>query len=297
MAKKKTDNSKIPVTCRPAKQSDTTQVMALTKLIWDGDDYVPHAWADWLADTQGLLGVAEYAGQLIALGKLTRLSEHDWWLEGMRVHPDYEGRGVASQLNAYLLAYWEREGTGKIRLATSSKSEAVHRICAHNGFHKGAEYTTYKAPTLDSGNDFATHFRPVLEEDLSRALSTIQNSPALALQEELLDLGWQWAPPREAYLLESIQADQIWWWRNGDGLLAVSEFDDEKSPTTLVRGLACQLEDLPDLLLDYRRLAGLRGRAYAKWHAPVAGETRSYLEAAGFTTEPDHSFHIFERSD
>ena len=45
------------VACRPARQSDTVDVMELTRTIWEGEDYVPQVWASWLADRRGRLAV------------------------------------------------------------------------------------------------------------------------------------------------------------------------------------------------------------------------------------------------
>src|SRR5512133_3688147 len=67
------------VTCRTARASDTDDVMELTSTIWDGGDYVPQVWAEWLLDQHGRLVVAEYEGKVVGLGKLTRLSDQDWW--------------------------------------------------------------------------------------------------------------------------------------------------------------------------------------------------------------------------
>ncbi len=45
--------------CRPARPSDTDDVLSLTRDIWGGGDYVPHVWRNWLADAEGQLTVAE----------------------------------------------------------------------------------------------------------------------------------------------------------------------------------------------------------------------------------------------
>jgi len=77
-------------------------VLELTRTIWEGDDYVPHVWGEWLADPQGLLAVAEHQGRVLGLGKLTRLSEDDWWLEGLRTHPNTKGGGSPLSLTPTL---------------------------------------------------------------------------------------------------------------------------------------------------------------------------------------------------
>jgi len=98
-------NSHMAVHCRPALPSDTADVLELTSTIWEGQDNIPEVWENWLSDSTGLLAVAEYQGRVLGLSKLTRLSESDWWLDGLRVHPDFEGRGVASSMHDFLFSF------------------------------------------------------------------------------------------------------------------------------------------------------------------------------------------------
>ena len=91
-------SERLSVHIRRARESDTADMLEVTRQIWEGHDYVPLEWPAWLADSEGALLVAEYNGRVIALGKLSRLADEDWWMQGMRVHPDFEGHGVASQI-------------------------------------------------------------------------------------------------------------------------------------------------------------------------------------------------------
>jgi GNAT superfamily N-acetyltransferase len=129
------------VTCRPALPRDTAEVMELTRTIWGGHDYVPFVWAEWLADPQGLLAAAEYGGRVVGVGKLSLLSADEWWLQGLRVHPEFQGRGIASRLHDYMLAYWQRNRGAVLRLATARKSSstcAAHRLPQSASFRPGA---------------------------------------------------------------------------------------------------------------------------------------------------------------
>jgi hypothetical protein len=133
-----------PIFCRPALPKDTPEVMELTRTIWDGHDYIPLVWADWLADPHGLLAVAECGGKVVGTGKLTRLSDQDWWLEGLRVHMKYQGKGIASHMNDYLLEVWLRSGGGTVRLATSSTPPAGASPSERRGFSKIAEFSAFR---------------------------------------------------------------------------------------------------------------------------------------------------------
>jgi GNAT superfamily N-acetyltransferase len=175
---------KLIVTCRPARQSDTQGVIELTQNIWEGHDYVPQVWEEWLADEHGLLAVAEHEDRLVGLGKLTRVSDADWWLEGLRTHPGLEGRGVASQMHAYLLERWLQTGAGTLRLATASFRVAVHRLCQRTGFDKVAELTFFKAPAtqadVDSTEVLGKTFRLLKPGEAGQALAFASQSPLLA---------------------------------------------------------------------------------------------------------------------
>ena len=73
--------------------------MELCSHIWEGGDYIPLVWDEWLADPDGLLGVAEMHGRVAGVFKLTKFQEGEWYMEGLRVHPDFQGKGVASHIH------------------------------------------------------------------------------------------------------------------------------------------------------------------------------------------------------
>ena len=125
---------------------DTPQVLAFTRRIWEGEDYVPYVWEERLADSEGLLAIAQYGSAIVAMSKLTQIDTNQWWLEGLRVHPDFQGRGVASRLHEYLLEYWRRHGSGIIRLATFFNREPIKHLAMRSGFHPVASYIQHWSP-------------------------------------------------------------------------------------------------------------------------------------------------------
>ena len=325
---------RLPVDCRPARQSDTADVLELTRTIWDGHDYVPEAWTGWMGDPQGLLAVAEYQGRVLGLGKLTRLSSDDWWLEGLRVHPEYQGRGVASQLNDYLLAHWLQIGNGALRLATSSERVQVHHMCQRNRFIKVADFTWYVAPRLDdwgqnsgakgpiqaSSQEAASYvdlpksiktedgsnasnlsipdriFRLLGLQEIPQAVTFARQSPSLQLSNGLMDLFWRWAPPRDVFFVPEVERQRAWWWRGKQGLLITGDDeDDEGNPTAIIKLLVCSMEDIPDILEDFRRLAAVLGFPKAGWLAPLHPQVLPLLESAGFQRDWENSLYLFEK--
>ena len=79
-------------------------------------------------------------------------------------------------------------------------------------------------------------------------------SPAHALSGGLINLGWVYADPQIKHLHELIGHQHAWWWRDGAGFLSIWEDDEDDDHEPGIELIACQLSDLAELLLDYRRL-------------------------------------------
>lgn len=194
------DFSSPQVVCRPALPSDRADVLEFTKLIWEGHDYIRFVWDDWLADPRGLPAVAEYAGHAVALGKATHIAEHQWWLEGLRVDPKFQGRKISSHMFEYLDDWWQQHGVGECRLMTSSERVQVHHLCARLGWEKIGEVRAYKASPLATRAGEGHRFRGVDSAEIADAVEFA--SINLDYCAGLVDLGWQFAVPDQAILEE-----------------------------------------------------------------------------------------------
>lgn len=312
-----TRESALPVLCQPARPSDTPQALALAARIWEGDDYIPYVWDDWLADPHGVLAVAEWQGQVVGLGKLTRHSDQSWWLEGLRTHPDFAGQGVATRLMHYLLETWKRVGAGILRFATHSENTPIHRISQRLGYQKIGELIIHKAPALAPSPpaDFslppalqptAPAFQPVTLAEAPLALAALQAGPVLALNLGLLDYGRIWTAPSLETLQGTIKQGLAWWWhpsplsqspslRDTSSLLLIS-LDDEVIDAPLpwvIQGLTCPLDQLTDMLVDIRRLAHLNLAPTVSWNINNCPELLDPVLIAGYQRAWDLSLYIF----
>ena len=279
------------VVCRPALPKDTEQVMELCSHIWDGGDYIPQVWHEWLADPQGLLGVAELRGQVVGVFKLTKFQDQEWYLEGLRVHPDVQGKGIAGHIHEYVVETWRKMGSGTVRLVTHSENVKVHHMCEQSGFQRIAEFIPYRGASLREGN---SNFTVVKIDEVQTVLDFISDSPAHALSSGLINLGWVYADPQRKHIQEVIDYKHAWWWREGAGFVSIWEDDDDDQHEPGIMLIACSLEDLPDLLVDYRKLMGDIGYKSAGWVAPNHPEAIKCLEKAGFERSWDKSLYIYE---
>lgn len=279
------------VVCRPALAKDTESVMELSSHIWDGGDYIPLVWEEWMADPDGLLGVAEMHGRVAGVFKLTKFQEGEWYMEGLRVHPDFQGRGVASHIQDYILETWHRMGNGIIRLTTGSYNVKVHRMCEQTGFKRIAEFIPYRAPSLaeSTGN-----FVRLEKGEASRVMDFVLSSPVHALSSGLINLGWVYSDPQLKHLDEAIKEGHAWWWRDGTGFLSIWEDEDDEERAPGIQLVACPLAELGELMMDFRRLMGEKGYKTAGWTAPNHPEVIPVLEERGFERSWDVSLYIYE---
>jgi GNAT superfamily N-acetyltransferase len=279
------------VVCRPALPSDTSDVLEFTKTIWEGHDYIHEVWKDWLADPQGLLAVAQYGAHAVGMAKVTLLSPGQWWLEGLRVDPNFQGQKIGSHLHEYMDAWWLSHCDGAIRLMTNSKRVQVHHLCERTGYMKVGEVLGYR---LSAPKGEAPHaFEPVRAEKLPEALRFAAQH--LAHSGGLMDSGWRFSVPDESILAEWARDGRLQLWRGGVGLLAYSEDEDEDGRVLSIGFAACEMPVLGELLRDVGRLAREGHFAAVRWLAPVDEAVQAQLKEASFALDWESSGYLYAK--
>lgn len=284
------------VLCRLAIESDYADIAEFCKGIWDGGDYVPEVWHDWLKDPHGLLATAEHDGRAIGCSKLTLLAEGQWWLEGFRVDPQKQGQKIGSRLHDYVTNWWGEHGNGTVRLMTSAKNLHVHHLCERTGYVKTHEVCGYESSPLDEPVDGIS---PVT--DIQEAAEFALASESLQLTGHRVDLGWRICTLNEQVIriYSSEGADYFhtfYWWRNKQGLFSIWEDEEEDRRRFCIGVLACDLDDMPALLTDVRRFAS--HKEFDELFHILFDLPRivAQAESAGFTRRWEHNAFIFEKS-
>jgi len=288
------------ILCRPVLERDLDDIKEFCKTIWDGHDYVPEVIDDWLHDPQGIFAVAEYQGRAIACSKITWLADGQWWLEGFRVDPNYQGLKVGSLIHHYIDEWWLEHGDGILRLMTSSKNKAVHHLCESTGFARLFDVRGYRADPLPGQADM---FIPAAssEKDLPPVVEFARASQSLAVTNHVVDFGWRLADPTYKRALTFLffrlsgLANNFFWWRENKGLLIVWDDLDEEERIMGIGVLGCQLDDMPALLKDARHLAATRRCTSVFWLASLDERVQAALQEAGYSSDWDNTAYVFEK--
>lgn len=170
---------------RPARLADRAGLEAIAARTWDGRDYLPRVFEAWVGDPHGefyvgLLAGAEGDEHVVGAGKITRLGSGEWWLEGLRVHPDFQRRGLGRLLHQYglrrALALAASDADPVLRLATDAYNESVHKVAAETGFVLVGRYLRYEARTYT--HQFgAAQFHRLSTADVPTATDFLGQSP------------------------------------------------------------------------------------------------------------------------
>jgi len=277
------------VLIRPALPRDTADVVEFTKSIWDGHDYVGHVFPEWLGDPEGQLLVAEFAGRCVGTGKVTRLAPGQWWLEGFRVDPNYQGLKIGSMIDARCNQWWDEHGDGTLRLLTNSRRVKVHHLSETRGFVKVGEVVAYAAEALDES---AGAFTPLDPSEADEAVAICRRWRS----NGFLNLGWKLLLPEAQAIRRAMgEGHLFFWWRGRRGFISAWD-DDEGEELRFTVGMdACAGEDRASLLMDLRRLAFARRAAASRWMNALDEPVLRALETSGYKKDWEDSGFLYER--
>jgi ribosomal protein S18 acetylase RimI-like enzyme len=99
---------------------------------WDDDIY---AIQDTYLHQQGEFLIGEWDGLFVAMGGFRLTSPGRAEIKRMRVHPDYQGRGLGQIILSELEARARALGIATLHLDTSERQVAARRLYEKHGFH------------------------------------------------------------------------------------------------------------------------------------------------------------------
>src|SRR2546429_1162990 len=179
------------VKIRKATAVDKAPILEICKNIWNGHDYLPGVWDDWLADKDGRLIVATVKGRTVGVAHASLQTPDVAWLEGVRVHEKHRGLGIAGMLNKALVEWARRKRAHVARLCTGSSNLASKKHLAKIGFPL---LQTFQR--LDSTRGLRV--KPASVTRLGRSTKALWKwlsaRPEFAENRAMYSDGWTWHP-------------------------------------------------------------------------------------------------------
>ncbi len=129
---------------REALPSDKRRVLEFCKDTWPGGDYIQDVWDDWILNRNGRFIVATKGGVPVGIAHASFQTRDVVWLEGLRVHPDCRGLGIAGRLNRALVKTAAQRGASLARLSTAISNKASRRHAEKVGFKLVASFGRFE---------------------------------------------------------------------------------------------------------------------------------------------------------
>lgn len=279
-----------PFLFRPARLSDAAAVAALSAQIWEGEDYVPHVFKEWVADEKGQFTVVYDGERLAGFGKLTELGPTEWWLEGLRVDPAYRGRGVARAMHIYAVELFDQIGRGMLRLATNAENAPIHKISGETGFRLVSQHFIVEASALAA--DPALTLTPITPAELPTVQEWLANSRPYQDTAGLVEDDWVWLElsPR---LHRWLEQGRLFWWKKQVGLV-IMHLDEEDPERLLLNFVDGPANLLPAILAGVQTQAAEWGATVIKGKPLVTPDMAAALQAARWQVH-EVQMRLYER--
>jgi predicted PurR-regulated permease PerM/ribosomal protein S18 acetylase RimI-like enzyme len=279
---------------RPARMKDKPAIAAICAQL--GEDYIPDVWEEWVSDPHGLLVVAELERQVVGIGKLTRLSESEWWLEGLRVDPAHHRQGIARRLQAHLLERANQVGRGALRFGTHSSNEPIQHLAACDGFQHVATFQRHRADPLSEAQGTPV-LRPLTESDLPAAWALTNRSLRYQAASGLYEDHWTWRDLTAERLAHHLNGGEAWGLAGPEGeeLAAIALIyltGEDILHIAYVDGATHA--GLVEILRGLRRMAATQARSEIRIKNVDEPSLITALDSAGYEPYRDEDLGIFE---
>jgi len=274
---------------RDARPADIDDVAGFATETWDGWDYVPDIWEDWLGE--GTTLVAEYEGEVVGTVHATERGD-EAWLEGLRVAEEHRREGVGSRLTEAALERIAEEGTSVVRCVVFDDNDAAVELLNELGFER--------VTTMRHGRGFGFPYGSMIEEaNYDESLRVLRDSDSFEVAGGLYATkDWRvWSVPEtveeyEGDVLGFVEDDDVRAVALCDGV-RVNETGEEKR-TELVLGLVwVEPRYASQFALDVRGEARDRNINDALVFLPDEKEVVSAFDQAGFEFEGRD--HVYEK--
>jgi len=126
---------------RKIRLDDRPEIQAISDATWDGEDFLARVFDAWTRDPAShFLGI-EVRGRIVGCGRLLPLDARRAWLEGLRVHPSAQGRGLGRRMSHHLFRLGGTLGFEELYFSTYFENEASIAIAEAAGFRPVALFS------------------------------------------------------------------------------------------------------------------------------------------------------------
>jgi hypothetical protein len=277
---------------RTARRSDREAVASFCARIWEGHDYLPRVWDQWLEDPFGAFLVAELDGQPVGTDKITVLGPGEVWLEGLRVDPLQRSKGIAHALNVKAMQIIAGLKPTTIRFSTVYDNRASRYMGERMGFRLIFRCQRMLAEALEEDLP-----RGMLggERDVDDIMAFLHKSPNFRRMQGQFAWGWTFKT-LDRHFVERVVAENgaLITWR-GKRIAGLALYLRQRhGPKATLGFIDGDRQEIVNLAGQFRIAAGRRG--CKQLLTMVQEKLVPLLSTAGFRQEEPIHVVIYELS-
>jgi GNAT superfamily N-acetyltransferase len=169
--------------------------------VWEGHDYIPLVFERWLKDKNCHFYGVDADGRVVAVGNLHLIeNKRTGWMEGLRVHPDFRGKGYANELTRFFVGKGEDLGVERLRYTTGENNFVSLKLAANAGFTRVLDKAVYwcaKPKKMLKSQGYS----PIEEEKLEKVYQLLKTNRDL-IPRNVLIYDWKAVDATAENLLE-----------------------------------------------------------------------------------------------
>lgn len=271
------------LTLRPMRAADRERVMEICRDVWDGHDYIPRVFDEWLADAGAAFQAAEVDGVVVGLQRLRPYAQGLVWYEGLRVASTHRRQGLARAMLASAITEAKEQRFREMRLATGNP-DAVPLFESH-GFRRLIDARWWRGHRREGGE-------PARMPDPSEARKVwpaVEKSPGIDLYHGV-SADFNGARDVDAAELERLA--RIGMLRVGPGGRAIAALREPWGNNLAVAFVAGRGGALRELLMALRFEADADGLDHVTITLPRDHPAAEDLSASGYdlANDDDHAY-------
>lgn len=268
---------------RPVRPADRERIVELTRDVWDGHDYIPRVFDEWLSEAGAEFQAVEIDGEVVGLQRIRPYAPGLVWYEGLRVASTHRRRGIARSMLQSAIDEAREQGFKEMRLATGN-ADAVP-LFESAGFKRLVDVRWWKGLRVEGGDPA----RIPDPKEAERLWSAVAQSQGLELYH---GVSADFDGARDLGAPELARLASIGMLRAAAGGRAVAALREGWGRNLRVAFVAGRGAALRDLLLALRYEADADGVDHVTVALPRGHPAGDDLNASGYdlANSDDHAF-------
>ena len=253
---------------------DKEEIKAMSSGIWDGNDYIPKVFDEWVKE-EGFYK-AVFGDKIIGVCRYSRQPGGVLWLEGLRIHPDYQGKGYGSDVaGLFHHIVINKEHTALRFMTDVTNTKSIH-LAEKRGFTTLMEL--YHLEFQGRGSPVEGVRR---ETDPEAVKDMVFSSPEYHGYEGLYISNWEAKEFTEELLEEEVKGGNCYCYVKDDELMGVLFINHHKAYGRVSIPFLAGTRDALDILIRYAMWwSGEKGDGFLLLKTPFQ-EVKEQAEDAG----------------